>query len=223
MWRFLAASCLLLSGCDPSRNIDATVEVTAPPPPISAAKPWPAEIVAAIPTSSADWPRVTDRPISVEVDTATLCAPAFVKPEDHGPHYVPSIVVRTNPEALDAFRAKQSPMPVGTIVLKEKHASVEALEPAHAFGAMIKREPGYDPENGDWEYVYGTIAGEPTLERGKLATCIACHSAYQNENDYLFRDYLPDHEETAEPPFREPEASAPGVTRTIAAATALQR
>jgi hypothetical protein len=55
---------------------------------------------------------------------------------------------------------------------------------------MIKREKDYDPENGDWEYLYADLSGEkPKIERGKIASCIRCHSIAK-ERDYLYRTHL---------------------------------
>ena len=55
----------------------------------------------------------------------------------------------------------------------------------------MKREAGYDPDYGDWEYfVKNVYRGEPEFTRGKLDTCIRCHEDAQGK-DYLFRSYLP--------------------------------
>ena len=54
---------------------------------------------------------------------------------------------------------------------------------------MIKREPGYDPGHGDWEYADVRLEPEKKVARGKIASCIACHDGKKND-DYLFRDYL---------------------------------
>jgi hypothetical protein len=179
-----------LAGCE---RRGETPPVPPIEPPVEVAKrdtDAPVAIREALATDETEWPIVTVKPIRVSYMTSTQCLRMF-SPANN-PHFKPSIVVRTNPEALDAFLAKQSPMPVGTIVLKEKHTTVSATDAANEFGAMIKREPGYDPENGDWEYVFGTISPKVAVERGKLANCIACHSAYAKERDYLFRSYVPE-------------------------------
>ena len=85
-------------------------------------------------------------------------------------------------------------IPVGTTVLKEKlylDKEGKELRPAH-YAAMIKREPGYDAGNGNWEYVYAMKAESGpgwTVDRGKLATCTDCHRNAKS-TDYLFRTYL---------------------------------
>ncbi len=188
MWRFTACCLLALAGC----GVEArSVEV-----PANARDPASRETVAvAFVPKSTEWPKATEEPIMVNRLVSFACATSHQTL--HGPHLKPSIVVRTNAEAFAAFCAKQSPMPVGTVVLKEKHENVAATDRANEFGAMIKRAPGYDPEHGDWEYVYGSIWPKLKFERGKLANCIACHDAYAKANDYLFRSYLPDAKEVA--------------------------
>lgn len=189
MRRVLLIAVVILAGCDSRNSVTPEPALAANAPPVIEAAPWPREIADAIPGSSASWPTVTPDPIRVEVAIANACANPFTAEDRSGPHYVPYIVVRTNPEALEAFRKLEAPMPVGTVIIKEKHSSESAAGPPDSFGAMIKREPGYDPDNGDWEYVFGGIGGKPPTERGRLANCIACHSAYAKDEDYLFRDY----------------------------------
>ena len=86
------------------------------------------------------------------------------------------------------------PLPVGTIIIKEKYDHIEDAKTrtkADAYAAMIKHEPGYDADHNDWEYVYieldkpNTITGATC---GKLDSCIDCH-ANRKQTDYVFRDY----------------------------------
>jgi hypothetical protein len=81
---------------------------------------------------------------------------------------------------------------VGTILtkgtfIKNVDGSKGALQVTFA---MIKREPGYYPEGGDWEYVMmpndgtndyemhpnGTLPAEGSENRGKLPNCAGCHA-----------------------------------------------
>jgi Cytochrome P460 len=108
---------------------------------------------------------------------------------ERGPHFHPVIVVRTNPEVWDAFQARAAPMPLGTVVVKEKHRALNTEDhPVDEYAVMVKREPGYDPGNGDWEYRYVERA-EKKVERGRLAYCVDCHKNVAAQ-DYLFRTYL---------------------------------
>jgi hypothetical protein len=108
----------------------------------------------------------------------------------HGPHFEHFIVVRVNPGAMEEFKAVDKPLPVGTTIIKEKDTDALAKGPPAEYGAMIKREPGYDPEHGDWEYLYVVQNPEKKVTRGKLQTCIECHS-HAKDRDYVFRTYLP--------------------------------
>jgi hypothetical protein len=88
----------------------------------------------------------------------------------------------------------QQRMPVGTVIIKEKYNLIEdankRINPK-AFGVMIKHEPGYDPEHGDWEYAYIEVDEPNTITgatRGKLASCIDCH-ANRKDTDYVFGSY----------------------------------
>jgi len=94
--------------------------------------------------------------------------------------------VRVNPIGLEAFRAR-TPVPVGTVVVKEKMTGGKVV----AVGTMTKRETGYDPDHGDWEYGYRELkADAPPPTTGKIESCVACHRLAEKK-DYLFRPYLP--------------------------------
>jgi hypothetical protein len=108
----------------------------------------------------------------------------------HGPHAGFSIVVRVSPDAIEAFQDGR-PLPVGAVVIKEKYADDAAAGPLHAYAVMRKREAGYFPDGGDWEYGYVGLAGEPARSQGRLAECAACHASARG-TDFLFRSYFVD-------------------------------
>jgi hypothetical protein len=105
-----------------------------------------------------------------------------------GPHFAPAVRYYANPVAFAAISEGTVPAPVGTTVVKEKFW--KEGEPATAVAAMVKHEPGYDPEFGDWEFVYASRNEDGTwkTERGKLDNCRACHHGTK-ETDFLFRTY----------------------------------
>jgi Cytochrome P460 len=189
MWRILALLGLILtSGCQPKQSAAPAVHPSAlaefRPPPLPELR------------ASADWPAATDQPIPVTLRTWSLCR--SLTPEEtqaqeaevkrRGPHARYSIVVRTNPEAIAPFR-RLEPLPPGTVVVKEKHWLEPSTKRPAEYALMIKRNPGFDPEHGNWEYVYATGAPEWTITRGRLSSCIDCH-AVAKDRDYLFRSYL---------------------------------
>ena len=78
------------------------------------------------------------------------------------------------------------PYPQGTVVVKEsyKRGSSGGKGDLAALTVMVKREAGYDPENGDWEYAMATPAMKIQAQ-GKLGMCINCHAA-AFDDDYVF-------------------------------------
>ncbi len=100
-----------------------------------------------------------------------------------------------------ASRSLSGDIPVGTIVTKNTYkrgADGKKTDKLYVSFAMIKREAGYDSDNGNWEYVkiaydesvdykthpYGKLPSEGE-NRGKLSSCIGCHSGASG-GDYLF-------------------------------------
>ena len=79
----------------------------------------------------------------------------------------------------------------GTIFLKEHFLSKKGKpDMAISTTIMIKRKPGFDPKNGDWEYLQFTKEGVQTI-RGKIdepAVKINCGDCHKNmaERDYVF-------------------------------------
>jgi hypothetical protein len=85
----------------------------------------------------------------------------------------------------------QPPFAVGSVIVKEKYvpgAASGTFELA-ALGFMVKREPGFSPSYGDWDFAYW----EPKL--GVLSTaeqssyCGGCHSSAA-DTDFVFIDGL---------------------------------
>ncbi|HEX4613520.1 MAG TPA: cytochrome P460 family protein [Urbifossiella sp.] len=145
------------------------------------------------PAAFAAWPRVTDRPVPVHAAFWAWCREPTPDEkaalEKHGPHGGGFIVVRVSPEAIEAFRDGR-PLPVGAIVIKEKYADEAAAGPLLGYTVMLKREVGYAPDGGDWEYADISLAAEGRESRGRLATCAGCHAS-ERDRDYLFRTYAP--------------------------------
>lgn len=146
----------------------------------------------------AEWPSVTEAPIWVPSELLMLCAAPTAEAirlteadkKQRGPHSGSAIVVRVNPAGLSQFKSAQT-VPVGTIILKEKFLRNPSNHPADAIAVMIKREAGYDPKYGDWEYAYEDrrLEQDNRVVRDKLDTCFGCHQEAR-KTDYLFRTYL---------------------------------
>lgn len=75
-------------------------------------------------------------------------------------------------------------VPVGTVSIKETDRDDNGS--ADALVVMVKKDAGYDPENGDWHYELrtpqGTLLQQPPP--GRIAGCINCHKGY-SQTDYL--------------------------------------
>ena len=116
----------------------------------------------------------------------------IVNPIGRGAFNIASVDAAPPPQPVDAVPPS---LPVGTIIIKEKYTQLEDANQRtnpHSFGVMIKHEPGYNPEHGDWEYAYIELGDEMKITsaaRGKLANCIDCH-ANAKTADYVFGSYL---------------------------------
>jgi hypothetical protein len=132
------------------------------------------------------WPATTERPFDVTRQQLSLCLPPG-RASDLGPHKRPALRVFANPLAQASLSKGAKTMPQGAAIVKEKWG--DNSDRLLAYAAMIKRAPGYDSKHGDWEYVYVDLGQEPDVERGRLQSCIGCHSAAQGR-DYLFGNHL---------------------------------
>jgi hypothetical protein len=56
------------------------------------------------------------------------------------------------------------------------------------YTVMIKRQPGYNPKAGDWEFAVVSPGGK-TEASGKLANCMSCHTT-RPDADFIFRSYV---------------------------------
>lgn len=87
-----------------------------------------------------------------------------------------------------ATGAQDGPYPVGTIVVKNSYAGDNGqIGDLSGVTVMVKRDAGYDSENGDWEYV-NLSADLDVKGQGLLNGCISCHSAAA-DRDYIFGGY----------------------------------
>lgn len=76
--------------------------------------------------------------------------------------------------------------PVGSIIVREKLSSASALTP-DLLALMVKRERGFNPRLGDWEFLIASGDGKKIELREKKGECRNCH-ATQAKNDYVFSE-----------------------------------
>jgi hypothetical protein len=182
MWHRLGLVLLLtvLTGCGKQKeSLVAAAEGNSPA----------SEEIAAI---VADFPQLelmTMRP--AEAQPPTLCGVIYDydAPGTEGPHADGLIKVFMNEQAAEAFGEEKRSYAVGSVVVKQKLSAGGSVtgdsEPLHqtGIGGMIKRDPGYDPQHGDWEYFY--TDDETPLQSGRIGNCVDCHEN-ASDRDYVF-------------------------------------
>jgi hypothetical protein len=110
--------------------------------------------------------------------------------KEGSPHLNKYISVYVNEIGRAAMMTQRTPrFPTGSMIVKEKLSSQASTTP-ELLTAMVKREQGFNPESGDWEYVVLNGSAEEITERGKLRSCQDCHHVYQR-SDFVTRTYLP--------------------------------
>lgn len=133
------------------------------------------------------WTLVNPGPVKMEPAVAQLCA-AVIR---ENPHRDKFISVYVNEIGKRAMMTQLHPeFPKGSMIVKEKLGSKDSQSP-ELLTAMIKREKGYNPESGDWEYLVLDGTASNLTKRGRLINCSGCHFAYET-TDYVTRLYLSD-------------------------------
>lgn len=135
--------------------------------------------------------RVTKERVPLAAKYATLCGYLPKNLADHTTltgKQDAAILVYVSPEAANAFTEEHYPLPEGTIVLKEKFSSPDAASP-ELYTGMLKREKGYNPKAGDWEFF--TLTGDrgAITSRGRTDSCMDCHQQYA-KSDFLMKKYV---------------------------------
>jgi hypothetical protein len=138
-----------------------------------------------------NWTRVNPTPVNMDAQVAAMCAaPAAPRFADKNPHLHKFITVYVNDTGRRAMMEEREPrFPQGSVIVKEKLAAQDSLEP-ELLTVMIKREKGFNPETGDWEFMVTNGAGTQSQARGKLSSCQSCHTS-MNSTDFIYRTYLP--------------------------------
>lgn len=139
------------------------------------------------------WTQVNPQPVHISRQASAACARVLpMPPTDNSlnPHEGRLITVYVNDIGTPAMMTQLNPrFPVGSVIVKEKFSPNDKDVP-ELMTVMVKRERGFNPESGDWEYMVINGDGTKVQERGRLANCQACHIP-RKEWDYVARDYLP--------------------------------
>lgn len=150
------------------------------------------------------WTCANPKPYFVPAPIAAACAPFSMHPPQNprrphsqfnpinapDPHQGKYIRVFVNSIGRRTLMEMKTPkFPPGSVIVKEK-LTTNRIRIAELLTVMVKRAKGYDPQNGDWEYLVTDGLGKKVQQRGKLNNCQACHLP-RKEAGYMFRHYLP--------------------------------
>ena len=142
----------------------------------------------------ATWIQVNAKPYLISAIVATDCrAPIAIDVESQrkrNPHAESYITVYVNKAGRDAMFAKDvQRFPEGSIIVKEKIGThLEGGKPL-LYTLMKKREAGYNPKVGDWEFSVVGPDGKQLQAIGKLENCESCHK-HKSGSDFVFRPYV---------------------------------
>lgn len=127
------------------------------------------------------WKPTTSKPVFVPGKASVLCRPfSEIPSEPHGFRYISFYI---NPNARDAYseaKTKQVVFPEGTVIVKEKRLK-ENDEKVSELGIMLKRQKGFSPETGDWQYGFIRQNGELVIGT-QLRNCAECHSNAKSDS-----------------------------------------
>jgi hypothetical protein len=127
--------------------------------------------------------RVTVAPVEMAPEVELLCRDGSVVAN---PHQQAKFHVFANAPAVLPLFDPWGKFPAGSLLLKEKLSDDGKSQ---LFTGMWKREEGYFPKAGDWEFFTADAAAGKIVERGKLANCADCHEAME-KGDHVARGYL---------------------------------
>lgn len=161
--------------------------------------PMKSEMVMAKTTDDGDliagykqWTRVNGEAKVVPSRISLQCAsPTQVDTEleRQNPHRDKFVVVYVNDLGrVPMMEQKRPQFPQGSIIVKEKLSTKDSQSP-ELLTVMRKREPGYNPASGDWEYMVFDGPGKVLKASGRLENCQGCH-VKEKYTDYVARNYM---------------------------------
>jgi hypothetical protein len=140
------------------------------------------------------WTLVNPQPVYISSRLDMLCRLPSAEDQQaetaRNPHARKRISVYVNALGQQAMLTERNPkFPIGSVIVKEKVSPFKENAP-ELLTVMIKRERGFNPASGDWEYMVVDGTGTRTQARGKLENCQACHVPLKY-TDYVSRSYMP--------------------------------
>lgn len=145
-------------------------------------------------TDTAVWTKVNAEPYRLSVWVDTLCrmpmAEDYQTLRKENPHAGSYITVYVNNTGRESMLAKEvQTFPQGSVIVKQKIGNQIEGGKTLLYTIMRKREPGFNPTVGDWEFAVVGANGKDVQGLGKLETCQTCHKQ-KKDSDYIFRTYF---------------------------------
>lgn len=141
------------------------------------------------------WKKANPKPVLLSTSLDLLCRGVMPEEREYyqkeSPHFDRYITVYVNPIGENSMM-NGGAFPVGSIIVKEKEAGITMLKPDGPVllnTVMIKREKGYNPECGDWQFAAIDGFTAKLNGDGKLESCMFCHKD-QARKDFVYRTYI---------------------------------
>ena len=139
------------------------------------------------------WTRANKVPQKVISYVALLCrnpVPEEIEREKANPHNDKFITVYVNEKGRQALLKQVHPhFPAGSILVKEKLPAADSTHP-ELLTIMRKRNKGFSPKYGDWEYLVADGQGKHVGKPDSVEKCRSCHADWK-ATDFVSRRYLP--------------------------------
>lgn len=136
------------------------------------------------------WKKANPEPVRMLSKFDLLCRTVMpgeiAKEQKVNPHIQRYITVYVNPIGEKAMM-KGGSFPIGSVVVKEKFE--KDLKTPVLSTIMIKRERGYNPACGDWQFAVLDAFTSKLEGDGKIDSCMNCHKT-QPKQDFVYRTYV---------------------------------
>lgn len=132
------------------------------------------------------WNLVNARPANMDITALYSCV-KLTAPPQRGPHQKKYVSVYVNDIGKHAMMEEKKPIfPVGSAIVKEKLGDYKSKAP-ELLTIMVKREKGFDPAGGDWEYFLMDGKAKKFIKTD-VKSCKKCHAA-EVDTDYVKRSF----------------------------------
>jgi hypothetical protein len=141
------------------------------------------------------WTKVNSSLYHISSQLDSLCsiptAANFERERKEDPHAATDITVYVNNAGRTAMFTKESPsFPPGSVIVKQKVGrGLDERNKTLLYTIMRKREAGYNPTVGDWEFNVVNADGSTVEASGKIENCQGCHMK-KASSDFVFRTYV---------------------------------